>query len=192
MTNMRKIAAALAAVAAGAALMTVAGPAQATHGSCVDGRTNKSSWFISGGVPSDWTTALSNGALTWDNIQGDSHNFVRYQAGPADFNAYRGAIDGKYGVFAITPADHSAVKFDSGETWHLNVNVQPGSSALDLWSEAAHEFGHVISLAHSNDCYGVGTFGSTAPTMFGGYDYGLSWKRTLETYDVSHEKAIYP
>jgi hypothetical protein len=166
--------------------------AQASHYNCVDGRTNKNTWFISGGVPSDWYTALINGVLVWDNIPGDSHNFVRNQGPPAEFNMFRGTIDGKNGTFAVTPADHAVIKFDTDEKWHLNVNASPGPDTLDLWSEAAHEAGHILSLAHSNACYGVGVYGPSAPTMFLGYDYGLTWKRTLETYDVNHEKALYP
>lgn len=166
--------------------------AQASHLACQDGRTNQSSWFISGGVPDAWTDALVNGVLVWDNIPGISHDFIRYQGPPADWTAFRGSIDGKYGTFALVPADHAVVKYDTDETWHLNVNVAPGAAAVDLFSVAAHESGHILSLAHSDQCYGVGDFNQYAPTMFGGYDYGLKWFRTLEDYDRNHATTIYP
>jgi Matrixin len=172
-------------------LALLSSPAQANHANCGNARTGKSTWFISGGVPSGWTDALIDSALVWDHIQGDSHNFYRVGGPPADFNVFRGAIDGKFGIQALTPADHGVVKFDSDETWHLNVNVTPGASSLDLWSVGAHEFGHILSLAHS-DCFGVGNGTSSDPTMYCCYAYGASYRRSLEAYDVNHELALYP
>lgn len=168
----------------------LAAPATASHGNCADGRTNKASWFISGGVPSAWYDALINSALVWDNISGIGHDFVRYQGPPADFNVFRGSIDGGGNVLAITPADHSAIKYDSAESWHLNVNVQPGASSIDLWSVGAHEMGHILSLAHS-ECYGVGGF-PVSNTMYSTYTQGTAWWRTLEDYDRQHALGIYP
>ena len=166
--------------------------ALASHGSCADARTNKNTWFISGGVPDAWTDALVNGVLVWDNVPNQSHNFVRYFGPPADWNVFRGAIDGKFGALAFTPADHAVVKYDADERWHLNVNVYNGSDSADLWSVAAHESGHILSLAHSHSCYVFGPANQYVPTMYGDYGYGLHWFRTLEDYDRDHERALYP
>lgn len=158
----------------------------ATHANSVDGRTNKSSWHISASIPSSWTTALSNGALVWDNVSSQCHDFVRYQSG-GSFFTWQGPIDGFKGVYAVTSSSHSSIEFDQAEMWHLNVNATPGSGSVDLWSVAAHEFGHILSLAHA-EFYG----GPSAATMWGTLNYGDISKRSLETYDQTHERGLYP
>lgn len=179
----------LVALAASAASIGVA-PLYASHGSGVDGRTNLATWYQNPSIPSSWTTALGNGALVWDNVSSQCHDFVRQPYPNGQWFVWKNSnYDGREGVYAITPADHAAVMFDGAETWHLNVDASPGSGSLDLWSVAAHEFGHILSLAHA-EFYG----GPSTATMAGGSGsyYGQTWRRTLESYDQTHERNLYP
>jgi hypothetical protein len=43
------------------------------------------------------------------------------------------------------------IKFDKDESWYLGTGT-PASSALDLWSVAAHEFGHATGPRPSSWC----------------------------------------
>jgi hypothetical protein len=147
-------------------------------------RTNLSAWHTSSNIPAGWEQALINGALVWDNVPSQCHDFQRVGTGSGQIPLWQGAIDGAGGVYAITTDAHNNIKFDSAETWHLNVNTSPGGNSLDLWSIAAHEFGHTLSLNH----------GMAAPTdtMYATYSYGQTYFRTLEFADRTRIQALYP
>lgn len=153
-----------------------------------DGRTNNAWWYQ---TPYDfgpgWTDALANGALVWDNVWYQCHNFrkVTRDTDPVDIWVYKFYIDGPHGTYGYT-TDNNSPAYDSGENWHLNVNVSPGGNSLDAWSVVAHEMGHTLWIDH---------FGSApGPTMsypWPGY-YGQTWARTLESGDKQHIQALYP
>ena len=90
---------------------------------------------------------------------------------------WRGQIDGKGGTFAYTTGS-SNVKYDSEEAWHLDVGTYPPSTRLDLWSTAAHEMGHTLHIDHpSSQSFPI-------QTMWTYWDYGDSYLRSLENYDI--------
>jgi len=139
-------------------------------------------WYTGGSIPSDWSDALVNGVLVWDNVTSQCHDFQRV-TGSGHILHMRSAVDGKGGTYAWTTDEHNRVTYDAGETWHLNINVYPGSSSVDLWSTAAHENGHVLHLVHS---------GYTDDTMYPYWNYGDYYPRTLTANDQYRERNIYP
>jgi len=70
-----------------------------------------------------------------------------------------------------------------GGTWSWYCGTgDPSSAYIDLWSVAAHEFGHTVELLHS----GVG-----ADTMYATIASGTISKRSLTTHDKDGIKAMY-
>jgi len=172
------------------ALVLLSAPlAFGTHINDQDGRTNLRTWRMAPSFPSAWDTALSNGATMWDNVLNQCHDFQQITSTGEHTLLYKvDNYDGKFGVFALTWANHAGIAFDGAEVWHANVNSSPPINALDLWSVAGHELGHVLSLKHSGN---FGVF-PNYPTMANNYDYGQSYARSLEAYDRSHEQNLYP
>lgn len=172
-----------------AAFLTSAPFAFGSHGNGQDGRTNFRTWRMAPSISSAWDPALSNGATMWDNVLNQCHDFQQITSTNEHTLLYKvDNYDGKYGTFAFVWANHAGMAFDGAETWHANINATPGASSLDLWSVAGHEFGHVLSLAHS----GHFSYDPNNPTMANVYDYGLTYFRSLESYDRSHEQSLYP
>lgn len=58
-----------------------------------------------------------------------------------------------------------------------------GANQVDLWSVAAHEWGHQVSLTHSSN---------SADTMWGTTTAGDTKQRTLTTHDRQGINALYP
>lgn len=140
-------------------------------------------WHTGGSIPSGWVQALINGALVWDNVTGQCHDFLRVTGGGHTQHS-RYPMDGTANTLAVTSSDHTQVTYDSTETWHLNVNVTPGASSVDLWSVSAHENGHVLALEHEGSQY--------QDTMWPDFAYGQWWPRTLTANDQFRERNIYP
>jgi hypothetical protein len=152
------------------------------HTTGADHPTWLEQWYLGASLPSSWYDAVINGALVWDNVTGQCHDFQRVSSGVL---AMRDPNDGAGGTYAYVTSDHTVIHFDSTETWHLNINVQNGSSSLDLWGIAAHEFGHVLHLWHSAS--------NNGDTMQPGVSYADSWtQRTLTANDQFRERSIYP
>ena len=88
-------------------------------------------------------------------------------------------------LLAETLFYHYGIVYDSSETWHLNVNVPPGASSVDLWSIAAHENGHTLAIEHL----------SPPNTMQEVIDtqtlYGTTHFRSLEGGDVAAIRSLY-
>jgi Matrixin len=168
--------------------LIAAGVAYAAHfGGYENGAPSyRETWHLSTGTTSNWDGAISNGALVWDNVPYQCHDF-RQVSGSSQIYQYKLPIDGQGNAWGEAGYYHDYVTYDADETWHLNVNVHPQGSSLDAWSVAAHELGHILSLAHTaND-------GPPIPTMYiGGLDYGEYWPRTLEASDRSRIQEIYP
>jgi hypothetical protein len=133
-------------------------------------------------MTSNWDGAVSNGALVWDNVPGQCHNFQQVYGGSSQIYQYKLPYDGPGDAAAVTGDFHDYMLYDSEETWHLNINVHPGGNSVDAWSIAAHEFGHTLSLQH--------TFTYLA-TMYPVIDYGSSWARTLEQNDRDRIRGLY-
>jgi hypothetical protein len=120
----------------------------AAHQNEIDHRTNKNTWHFDFGITAGMHDALINGALVWDNVPSQCHDFQRL-TGSSQIPQQRWYIGGNRGIFAVTADGHNQIAYDDGDTWHLNVNAFPGPSSVDLWSIAAHEFGHTLYLSHS-------------------------------------------
>jgi hypothetical protein len=67
-------------------------------------------------------------------------------------------------------------------TWYCGTGT-PGGSQVDMWSVAAHEFGHVVNLEHSAV--------SSSDTMWPTIAVGSTSKRSLTTHDKAGIKALY-
>ena len=162
-----------------------------THAILQNTATNFETWHRSVDITNNapgWHTALNNGALVWDNVPNQCHNFRRLGSGGRTL-VYRVAnYDGVGMVFARVWGSHTGMMFDDIETWHLNVNTFPGGGSVDLFSIAAHEFGHVLSIAHTQQ-FGID---ATLPTMANNFAYGQHYWRTLEAFDRQTEQGLYP
>lgn len=150
-----------------------------------DHATGLTRWAKGASLGPDWVYALSNAAVVWDHVWYQSHNFAQDQSNYEIL--HRGSyIDGEQGtVLAQTNIPyHNRVDYDTGDRWHLNVNVQSPSSSIDLWGVAAHENGHTLHLFE---------FFSCCPTMYQVITYANdnAW-RSLESYDETHIRGIYP
>ena len=163
----------------------------ATHGNLQNTATNFETWRRSVDINNNypgWHTALNNGALVWDNVPNQCHDFRRVTSGGKTL-VYRVAnFDNAGTTFARVWGSHTGMWFDGAEPWHLNVNTSPGGGSLDLFSIAAHEFGHVLSHAHTQQ-FGIN---SAWPTLANNFGNGLTYWRTLETHDRQTEQALYP
>lgn len=152
------------------------------HFSGGDHPSYMSTWYTGGSIPSGWSDALVNGVLVWDNVSSQCHDFQRV-SGSGQILHMREYQDGAGNQYAFATWEHDRVSYDSSETWHLNVNVTPGSSSVDLWSTSAHENGHILSLVHS---------GTSGDTMYPYWNYGDYYLRTLTANDQFRERSIYP
>ncbi|MDN5293663.1 MAG: hypothetical protein PWQ91_915 [Eubacteriales bacterium] len=133
--------------------------------------------------------------VTWDD--GSPSSFYFYNDSSSGNGVWYGSIDGKYGVLAQTWFDYVVAhkgyhivdcdfKYDSGESWHTDVNSTPPSTKVDAWSVAAHEFGHWLSLGHSSS-----SPDGKKPTMYPALAYGEYFPRDLAQDDKNGIWYIY-
>jgi Matrixin len=167
--------------AAGLVAATCTGVAAGGHGGG-DYPTGYETWHWTPSVPTSWHQALINGVLVWDNVPNQCHDFVRVAWANGQIPHWPNYIDGD-GPFVAITTNHTNIQYDSGETWHTNISESPGPDELDLWSIAAHENGHTLTLGHSSN--DLDTMGET-------YDYGNWHWRTLELNDRQRIQALYP
>lgn len=104
-------------------------------------------------------------------------------------------IDGPNGTLAFATAGcHSdlavcGMTFDSDEAWNF-VNVQTTAPAYDLWSLAAHEFGHWYGLHHCTDaidadCTDFPSTDPSQPTMNPVFAPGDDFARNIAQDDAN-------
>jgi len=145
-------------------------------------------------LPTSFKSPTEAGANTWNNEGGANFSFSRCSQNHVWWYGY---IDGVGGTGASTTlafywqsgqrimVDADTV-YDSGESWWTYLSPPP-SNKLDVWSVAAHEFGHWLSLDHS--CTSPD---GKIPTMCIPINYGTSWARTLAQDDKNGIQALYP
>jgi hypothetical protein len=158
-------------------------PSASGHLTGSDHRTNLNTWAKHGSLGADWIYGLRYGAVVWDHVWFQSHNFAQSETGYEVLHlGYH--IDGKQGdILARTDWYHSTIEYDLGETWHRNVNVPSQSTSLDVWAVAAHENGHVLHLWDTWTC---------CSTMYGTITYSTDdSRRSLENYDREHIQSLY-
>ncbi|MFB6145828.1 MAG: matrixin family metalloprotease [Candidatus Nanohaloarchaea archaeon] len=120
----------------------------------------------------------------WSNA--DS-NFEYYVTPDSTNYVYKGSIGGSGGALAVTTTytgsfsntiESAEIKFDNAEEW----STTGSSSAYDVQSIAAHEFGHFLGLDHSN---------IYKATMYDSLGEGDTRFRTLAEDDKNGINAIY-
>lgn len=145
-------------------------------------------------MPANWQTVASFGGAQWTNVTPSNFNWSVDNNSANDVT--RGAIDGAYGVLAVTTVYYSGgtitrmtMKFDTAENWYTGSGT-PGSSQIDAQSVAAHEFGHSAGIGHtqSGNCPSC----PNRVTMCASYSQGSTCMRSLESDDRNALNALYP
>jgi predicted Zn-dependent protease len=114
--------------------------------------------------------------LTFQRVESGADIDIRFESG----NHHDGhPFGGPFGVLAhaFFPEDGRA-HFDDAETWA--VDFPPGNDAIDLISVAAHEFGHILGLEHTNVAGALMFPDYTAPQRF------------LAQDDINRIQSLYP
>lgn len=143
--------------------------------------------FISS-VPSSFQDATNFGKNQWNAVSG-SNLTISHSSSSGNTINY-GWVDGSGGALAITSIGyiHStgevqwfAMKYDYLEDWNANDN----------FGTAAHEWGHVAGINHSNGNCSTGN--SSRPTMCALQTQGVGkyWQRYLENDDKNALAAKY-
>ncbi|WP_457492019.1 matrixin family metalloprotease [Tardiphaga sp. P5_C7] len=105
------------------------------------------SWFVPylTSAFSDWSTYASITFQQVDSIASSQIDFAL------------GAIDGLNNVLGVANYNFSngrmlaaAIKFDSGENWHLSGSQVVSASGVNFFVVALHEIGHALGLDHYN------------------------------------------
>jgi len=152
-------------------------------------------------LPSDWHTAVNNGAEAWNCAA----NFTFLDYGNKSKNCpssdgynvnCMGTIDDSGGILAqatwtSTSSDggitwwvvEADTRFDSSESWYTGTGSCPYGKA-DLWGVAAHEFGHWLSLNHPPDT-------CTEETMYAFTGYAETKKRDIHDGDIAGINYLY-
>lgn len=144
-----------------------------------------------------YQSPTNSGASTWNNEGGA--NFSFFQSSSCDHAWTEGHIDGYEGsLLAVTTLAwywrggerimvDADTKYDHDEYWWTSSGSPVPNDKVDMWSVAAHEFGHWLSLNHS--CTSPD---GKIPTMCSPIPYGAWWARTLAQDDKDGIQALYP
>jgi len=157
-------------------------------------------WRFDSGFPSNSTMRnyVSNGRFEWNDVgrelwfswnQSASDPFVWVR-----YNDLWWPFNGALAVAVKQNCYHSAYICSADITFNKTIDGgwqhwygQPGFTCdnkyVDIWSTAAHEFGHLVSLNHSPQ---------TADTMYATIECATTNKRSLTTHDKDGIKQLYP
>lgn len=192
--------------------ISVAQPVVASHNTSfkwasysLSGYDNYVKWKFHSSFPtnSSFRTYVSNGRKEWNNVNRELH-FAWLQAWsdphvrvtwsdlwwPNDqFLAIANARTGWSHIDGQTRILDGEVVFNSspkgGEKHWYGQTASPSCNQkyYDAWATAAHEFGHLVALDHSD---------RGADTMATNLDCGTLEKRSLTSHDKDGIKALYP
>lgn len=153
-------------------------------------------YSLTGSEPvSGANTALEAAEATWDGFVGPT-DFVRNDADPlpnpcgGSNRIEWGSIDGDGDIVAFASVCRNVVtkeivgfrmKFDEAEDWATDGS----EAALDVENTAAHEWGHVMGLGHTNKPQ------SGCLTMYNFVDEGETQKQTLGLGDKLGMDFLY-
>lgn len=156
---------------------------------------NSAGLSLHSSLPSSFVNAQGYAAGTWTGVTTSRWVFVKQPGAQNQLSS--GPFDGPLGVLAATFVSFNGsgfisdadVQYDNAENWYTGPGT-PGGSQIDLRSVAAHEFGHITGIDHSQSSNCPGS--SSDPTMCPYYTLGSSNFRTLETDDRNALAANYP
>ena len=145
-------------------------------------------------VPANFKPRILDGANVWNN-QGRELYFQNGSGNEISIT-YQDLVfpNGDLNAISMT---YAGVCFPKICTGSIAFNTTPGiyhfytgtgtpngaNNEVDLWSVAAHEWGHQVSLTHS---------GANADTMWSLTTVGDTKQRTLTTHDRQGINAMYP
>jgi hypothetical protein len=163
-------------------------------------------------LTSSFLGRVIDGAKTWDKL-GKSldwdyvtkANLSRNVCDPKSFGRsliYKGSIDGPGHTVAVTETCYTGKKllrftmrFDTAEVWNTSTATTFPADRTDVWSVAAHEFGHASGWRkHLDEALdGLNLCGATKwqQTMCSVAFSGSTNQRTLGGHDVHTFDAIY-
>lgn len=163
-----------------------------SNGNCWVRHSNADAdWVPNGSPPVDVVARWRNGAGAWDQTNGHQFNYREFNDLTSS-RAYWGPNDpcSDPNVIACTnlawsnsyiTESISYTEFESDLYWYTGTGA-PFPGQYDLWSTAAHEFGHLAGLGHSANS--SQTMNSTQPTA-------STYQRSLESGDRLGRCEIY-
>jgi len=147
----------------------------------------------SAGTPSDQIAYIQNGADAWTN-EGNA-NFAFHYGGTTTIDdwAYDGHNVCTFVMYSTGSIATTYYWFSGGNIYECDIVFNdldyqwngvgdPAYNEMDIWNIAAHEFGHWLSLGHSEYYWA---------TMYAYADYGETYKRDLYFDDIDGIQAIY-
>lgn len=136
--------------------------------------------------------AIRQGAADWDGTFSHEFNYV-YGAGSVtvywdgDDPCGNASFAGCAVVTYVIADQHIVesetwIELESDIGWNATISGTVAPNQLDLWSGAAHEFGHVVGVGHSTNSYA---------TMYPVLSVGDGSHRVLHTDDRTGRCQVY-